>query len=67
MADNLTPDLRQRQLHGEDMKCGNQPANIRMISRRFNDPASINDLEIIALKTSLQIKIIKEGGLSFLC
>ena len=48
MADNLTPDLRQRQLHGEDMKCGNQPANIRVINRRFNDPASINDLEIIA-------------------
>jgi len=49
------------------MKCGNQPANIRMISRRFNDPASINDLENIALKTSFQIKIIKEGRLSFLC
>ena len=48
MADNLTPELRQRQLHGEDMKCGNQPANIRMINRRFNDPASISDLEIIA-------------------
>ena len=30
------------------MKCGNQPANIRMISRRFNDPASNNELEIIA-------------------
>jgi hypothetical protein len=49
------------------MKCGNQPANIRMISHRFNDPASINDLEIIVKKTSFQIKIIKEGGLSFLC
>jgi hypothetical protein len=48
MADDLTPELRQRQLHGEDMKCGNQPANIRMISRRFNDPASNNELEIIA-------------------
>jgi len=48
------------------MKCGNQPANIRMISRRLNDPASISDLEIIAIKTSFKIKIIKEGGLSFL-
>ena len=67
MDDDLTPDLRQRQLHEEDMKCGNQPANIRMISRRFNDPASINDLENIALKTSFQIKIIKEGRISFLC
>jgi len=38
-----------------------------MINRRFNDPASINDLEIIALKTSFQIKTMKEGGLSFLC
>ena len=65
MADNLTPDLRQRQLHGEDMKCGNQPANIRMISRRFNDPASINDLENSALKTSFQFTTMKEGGLSF--
>jgi hypothetical protein len=37
-----------------------------MISRRFNDPASINDLENIAIKTSFQIKIIKEGGLPFL-
>jgi hypothetical protein len=66
MADSRTSELRQRQLHAEDMKCGNQPANIRMISRRFNDPASINDLENIAIKTSFQIKIIKEGGLPFL-
>jgi hypothetical protein len=66
MVNTLTPELRQRQLRGEDMKCGNQPANIRVISRRFNDPASINDLENIAIKTSFQIKIIKEGGLPFL-
>jgi len=42
---HLTPDFRQRQLHDEDMTCGNQPANIRMINRRFNDPASNSDLE----------------------
>ncbi len=35
MASGLTPDLRQRQLHDEAMKCGSQPANIRMINRRL--------------------------------
>jgi len=48
MAYGLTPDLRPRQLHDEAMKCGSQPANIRMINRRLNDPAPINDLENIA-------------------
>lgn len=47
-AIGLTPDLRPRQLPDETMKCGTQPANIRMIKRRFDDPASTNDLEIIA-------------------
>jgi hypothetical protein len=49
-----TPDIRQRPLHDEAMTCGNQPANIRVINRRFNDPASNNDLEDINYNTSFK-------------
>jgi hypothetical protein len=62
MAIGLTPDFRQRQLHDEDMTCGSQPANIRVINRRFNDPASINVLEFINFKTSFSTQNVKEGG-----
>jgi hypothetical protein len=55
MATDLTPDFRQRQLHDEAMTCGTQPANIRVINRRFNDPASINDLEYINKSTSFKL------------
>jgi hypothetical protein len=65
MAYGLTPDIRQRQLHDEDMTCGNQPANIRLINRRFNDPAPINDLDNINYKTSFKPKNVKESGFSF--
>jgi hypothetical protein len=41
----LTSNFRQRQLHDEAMTCGTQPAHIRVTHRRFNDPASINDLD----------------------
>ena len=56
MTQSLTPDLRQRQLRDEDMKCGNQPANIRMINRRFYDHASTGDLENSAVQTSFENK-----------
>ena len=52
MAYSLTPDLRQRQLHDEAMTCGTQPAYIREINRRFNDPVSNNGLESISLTIS---------------
>ncbi len=65
MPYGLTPDIRQRQLHDEDMTCGTQPANIRVINRRFNDPASINDLDNIKYRTSFKPKNVKEGGYSF--
>ena len=55
MATDLTPDFRQRQLHDEAMSCGTQPANIRVINRRFNDPASNNDLEDINYNTSFKL------------
>jgi len=42
---NLTPENRLRQLRDEDMTCGNQPAYIRMINRRFNDPVPANGLK----------------------
>ena len=60
MVFNLTPDLRQRQLHDEAMTCGTQPANIRVINRRFNDPASFNALDdslyVLPVKLKLQRK-----------
>ena len=62
MAIDLTPDFRQRQLHDEAMTCGTQPANIRVINRRFNDPASNNELEDINYNTSFKPKHTKEGG-----
>jgi hypothetical protein len=52
----LTPEIRQRQLHDEDMTGGSQPANIRVINRRINDPASLNDLEYINQSTSFKIE-----------
>jgi hypothetical protein len=48
------------------MTGGNQPANIRVINRRFNDPASNNELEDINLHTSFKLQKTKEGRLSFL-
>ena len=47
MAQRLTPDIRQRPLHDEDMTGGSQPAYIRVINRRFDDPAPNNELENI--------------------
>jgi hypothetical protein len=38
------------------MTGGSQPANIRVINRRINDPASINDLEYINQSTSFKIE-----------
>jgi len=38
------------------MTGGSQPANIRMINRRINDPASLNDLEYINPSTSFKIE-----------
>jgi hypothetical protein len=51
-AIGLTPDLRPRQLPDETMKCGTQPANIRMINRRYVDPVSTSEL-----KTNRQLKL----------
>ena len=65
MPYGLTPGIRQRQLHDEDMTCGTQPANIRAINRRFNDPASVNDLDNIKYRTSFKPKIVGEGEYSF--
>jgi len=62
----LTPDIRQRQLHDEDMTCGIQPANIRVINRRLNSPAYINDLDIINYRASFKPKNVKEGRHFFL-
>jgi hypothetical protein len=38
------------------MTGGSQPANIRVINRRINDPASLNDLEYINQSTSFKIE-----------
>jgi hypothetical protein len=62
---SLTPDNRQRPLHDEDMTGGSQPANFRVINRRFSDPASNNELEVINGYTSFKTKQTKEGGQSF--
>ena len=53
-AHRLTPGIRQRPLHDEDMTGGSQPANIRVINRRFNDPASNNELENINYNISFK-------------
>jgi hypothetical protein len=36
----MIPEIRQRQLRDEPMKCGNQSANIRLIHRRHKLHAS---------------------------
>jgi hypothetical protein len=62
---SLTPETRQRPLHDEDMTGGSQPANFRVINRRFSDPASNNELEDINAYTSFEPQQAKEGGQSF--
>jgi len=52
---DLTPDNRPRQLRDEAMTCGNQPANIREINRRFNDPVPTNALEDMKQDTSFYV------------
>ena len=59
---DLTPDNRPRQLRDEAMTCGTQPANIRAIHRRFNDPVPTNALEDMKQDTSFYLK---EGGQLF--
>ena len=39
------------------LRRGNQPADIRMINRRFKDPASTNGLENNALQISFILKL----------
>ena len=60
---DLTPDVRQRQLRDEAMTCGNQPANIRVINRRFTDPVPTNALEGMKQDTSFYVQ--EDGQLFF--
>ena len=53
---DLTPDVRLRQLQDETMTCGNQPANIRVINRRFIDPVPTSGLEGMKQVTSFYVQ-----------
>ena len=65
MASGLTSDIRQRQLHDEAMKCGSQPANIRMIKRRLMITPLSMIWNILLKKLPLRLKLKRKADYLF--